>query len=235
MTDNTPAKILIVDDDPDIVTFLSYNLKSRGYTIETAADGNEMIRKARAFRPDLILLDIMMPYKDGLTALQELRTMPELADTAVILLTALTDERSEIEGLKKGADDYITKPIKTELLTTRIQAALRRVKGKEEAAEERVSFQGLEINKTRFTVAFEQQQIVLARKEFELLYLLASSPGRVFLRQEILQRVWGTDVIVGDRTIDVHIRKIRQKTGLDLITTVKGVGYKFDFTGVGTA
>lgn len=234
MSQKNEGKILIVDDEPDIVSFLSYNLKSRGYTVANAANGSEMIRKALEFVPDLILLDIMMPQKDGISALRELRTMSGFEQTAVILLTALTDERHEIEGLKTGADDYITKPIKPELLATRIQAALRRVKGrgKEEPVEEKISYEGLEINKTRFALTFEGQEIVLARKEFELLYLLAGNPGRVFLRQEILQRVWGSDVIVGDRTIDVHIRKIRQKTGLDLITTVKGVGYKFHFTGV---
>lgn len=221
-----------MDDEPDIVTFLSYNLKSRGYVTASAGNGTEMIRKAREFQPDLILLDVMMPQKDGIAALRELRTMPGFQETAVILLTALADERHEIEGLKTGADDYITKPIKPELLATRIEAALRRVKGRAEEQEEKLEFEGLEINKTRFTLTYQGQEIVLARKEFELLYLLAGSPGRVFLRQEILQRVWGTDVIVGDRTIDVHIRKIRQKTGLDLITTVKGVGYKFHFTGV---
>lgn len=236
MAEKYEGKILIADDEPDILSFLSYNLKSRGFTIATAANGAEMIRKARDFQPDLILLDVMMPQKDGISALRELRTLPGFEHTAVILLTALTDERHEIEGLRTGADDYITKPIKPELLATRIQAALRRVKGRTTAAEgireEKISYEGLEINKTRFTVTYEEQDIILARKEFELLYLLAGSPGRVFLRQEILQRVWGTDVIVGDRTIDVHIRKIRQKTGLDLITTVKGVGYKFYFTGV---
>lgn len=233
MAEKYEGKILIADDEPDIVSFLSYNLKSRGFTIATAGNGAEMIRKAREFQPDLILLDVMMPQKDGITALRELRTISGFEDTVVILLTALTDERHEIEGLKTGADDYITKPIKPELLATRIVTALRRVKGRagDTDHEEKISYEGLEINKTRFAVIFEGSDILLARKEFELLYLLAGSPGRVFLRQEILQRVWGTDVIVGDRTIDVHIRKIRQKTGLDLITTVKGVGYKFHFTG----
>lgn len=233
MAEKYEGKILIADDEPDIVSFLSYNLKSRGFTIAAASNGAEMIRKAREFQPDLILLDVMMPQKDGITALRELRTISGFEDTVVILLTALTDERHEIEGLKTGADDYITKPIKPELLAMRIVTALRRVKGRagDTDHEEKISYEGLEINKTRFAVIFEGSDILLARKEFELLYLLAGSPGRVFLRQEILQRVWGTDVIVGDRTIDVHIRKIRQKTGLDLITTVKGVGYKFHFTG----
>ena len=153
--------------------------------------------------------------------------MPEFEETAIIFLTALSDEKSEIEGLKVGADDYIAKPIKPELLATRIRTALRRFR-KDDEQDQKLSFGELEINKTKFTVTYKGTEIILAKKEFELLSLLASKPGRVFLRNEILQRVWGTDVIVGDRTIDVHIRKIRQKIGIDLITTVKGVGYKFE-------
>ncbi len=224
-----PGKILIVDDEPDIVAFISYNLKNKGYLVDTAKDGVEAIRKAKEFLPDLILLDKMMPHKDGIETLRELRQMPDFENAAIIFLTADTDEKSEIEGLKTGADDYIAKPIKPELLATRIDAALRRVR-KEEEAEQKLTFGDLEINKTKFTVIYKGAEIVLARKEFELLLLLASKPGRVFLRNEILQRVWGTDVIVGDRTIDVHVRKVRQKTGLDLITTVKGVGYKFEMS-----
>jgi two-component system alkaline phosphatase synthesis response regulator PhoP len=225
--DAPQGKILIVDDEPDIVEFISYNLKNKGYQIATASDGNEAILKAKEIHPDLILLDIMMPNKDGIQTLKELRQMPDFEDTAVIFLTALSDEKSEIEGLKVGADDYLSKPIKPELLATRISAALRRFR-KEEDQEQKIVFPDLEINKTKFTVTYKSQEIMLAKKEFELLLLLASKPGRVFLRNEILQRVWGIDVIVGDRTIDVHIRKIRQKVGVDLITTVKGVGYKFE-------
>jgi two-component system alkaline phosphatase synthesis response regulator PhoP len=169
----------------------------------------------------------MMPNKDGIETIRELRNMPEFDDTAIIFLTALNDEKYEIEGLKIGADDYISKPIKPELLATRIGSALRRFR-KDEEQEQKQTFGELEINKTKFTVSYKGDEIMLAKKEFELLSLLASKPGRVFLRNEILQRVWGTDVIVGDRTIDVHIRKIRQKAGIDLITTVKGVGYKFE-------
>lgn len=222
-----PGKILIVDDEPDIVEFITYSLKGKGYLTATARDGFEAIRKAKDFRPDLILLDIMMPNKDGIQTIKELRQMPEFEDTAIIFLTALSDEKSEIEGLKVGADDYISKPIKPELLATRIRTALRRSR-KDDEHENKLVFGDLEINKTKFTVTYQGKEILLAKKEFELLSLLASKPGRVFLRNEILQRVWGTDVIVGDRTIDVHIRKIRQKVGIDLITTVKGVGYKFE-------
>ncbi len=222
-----PGKILIVDDEPDIVEFISYNLKNKGYAIATARDGNEAIRKAKEFRPDLILLDVMMPNKDGIKTIKELRQLPDFENTAIIFLTALSDEKSEIEGLKTGADDYISKPVKPELLATRISAALRRFK-KDDDQEQKITFTDLEINKTKFTVTYKDKEILLAKKEFELLSLLASKPGRVFLRNEILQRVWGTEVIVGDRTIDVHIRKIRQKVGVELITTVKGVGYKFE-------
>ena len=222
-----PGKILIVDDEPDIVEFISYNLKNKGYLTASARDGVEAVRKAKDFRPDLILLDIMMPNKDGIETLKELRKNHEFDDTAIIFLTALSDEKYEIEGLKVGADDYISKPIKPELLATRITTALRRFR-KDDEEEQKVTFGDLEINKTKFTVTYKGTEILLAKKEFELLSLLASKPGRVFLRNEILQRVWGTDVIVGDRTIDVHIRKIRQKIGIDLITTVKGVGYKFE-------
>lgn len=221
-----PEKILIVDDEPDIVQFLAYNLKGKGYLTATANDGVEAIRKAKEFRPDLILLDVMMPNKDGISTIRDLRQMPEFANTVIILLTALSDEKNEIEGLRVGADDYIAKPIKPELLSTRISAALRRLRKEED--EQKLTFGDLEINKTKYTVSYKGEEISLAKKEFELLSLLASKPGRVFLRNEILQRVWGTEVIVGDRTIDVHIRKIRQKVGIDLITTVKGVGYKFE-------
>ncbi len=222
-----PGKILIVDDEPDIVEFISYSLKSKGYLISTAQDGLQAIRKAKEFQPDLILIDVMMPNKNGIQAVRELRQLPEFGQTAIIFLTALNDEKSEIEGLEVGADDYISKPIKPDLLATRISTALRRVR-KDHEQEQKLQFGDLEINKSKFTVDYKGQEIILAKKEFELLLLLASRPGRVFLRNEILQRVWGTEVIVGDRTIDVHIRKIRQKLGIDVITTVKGVGYKFE-------
>lgn len=227
MMQELPEKILIVDDEPDIIEFINYNLKSKGYLTDSAANGVEAIRKARSFQPDLILLDMMMPEKDGLQTLRELRVMPDFEKTPVIFLTALRDEKSEITGLQTGADDYITKPIKPELLATRVSAVLRRMK-KDREAEEKMVLGDLEINKTKFAVSYKGVEIILAKKEFELLSLLASKPGRVFLRNEILQRVWGSEVIVGDRTIDVHIRKIRQKTGVDFITTVKGVGYKFE-------
>jgi two-component system alkaline phosphatase synthesis response regulator PhoP len=219
------GKILVVDDELDILEIISYNLKSAGYDTVTAKDGSEAIQKAKIFRPDLIMLDIMMPNKNGIDTCREIRKIPEFKDTMVLFLTALNDEKSEIDGLNMGADDYIAKPIKPKLLVSRINALFRRLHKTEEM---QMQLGDLTIDREKFTVTYKGQEIVLAKKEFELLQLLASKPGRVFLRNEILNQVWGTEVIVGDRTIDVHIRKIRQKIGIDLITTVKGVGYKFE-------
>ncbi|HET8572634.1 MAG TPA: response regulator transcription factor [Edaphocola sp.] len=221
------GNILLVDDEPDILEMVSFNLRQAGYETQTAQNGEEAIFLANKFSPDLILLDVMMPEMDGYETIQQLRKNPKLDKTIIIFLTALSDERSEIEGLKLGADDYITKPIKMNLLRARLATALRRIK-KDEEQDNKLVFGDLEINAYKFTVSYRGKEITLAKKEFELLSMLASRPGRVFLRAEILQKVWGTDVIVGDRTIDVHIRKIRQKTGVDMIRTVKGVGYKFE-------
>jgi two-component system alkaline phosphatase synthesis response regulator PhoP len=222
---NPIGKILVVDDEADILEIISYNLKTAGYDTLTARDGSEAIQKAKIFKPDLIILDIMMPVKNGIETCQAIRQIPDLKQTHVIFLTALSDEKSEIEGLNVGADDYIAKPIKPKLLVTRINALFRRIQKTEENT---ISFGDLVIHKDKYIISYQGEDILLAKKEFELLLLLASKPGRVFLRNEILNQVWGTEVIVGDRTIDVHIRKIRQKMGIDLITTVKGVGYKFE-------
>lgn len=219
------GKILVVDDETDILEIISYNLKSAGYETVTAKDGIEAIQKAKIFRPDLIMLDIMMPNKNGIDTCREIRKLPEFKETMVLFLTALNDEKSEIEGLNMGADDYIAKPIKPKLLVSRINALFRRLNKVE---EQQMQLGDLVIDREKFTVTYKGVEIILAKKEFELLQLLASKPGRVFLRNEILNQVWGTEVIVGDRTIDVHIRKIRQKLGVDMITTVKGVGYKFE-------
>jgi|SRR5690606_2784039 len=221
------GKVLVVDDEQPIVELICYNLEKAGYEVASSYNGKDAIRVAQHFQPDLILLDVMMPGKDGFQTIQELRQQPGMERTIIIFLTAAVDEASEIKGLGLGADDYITKPIRPDLLMARIDTALRRLK---RSAEETDAIQigDLEINRSKFTVSYKSDEIILARKEFELLSLLASQPGRVFLRNEILQKVWGTDVIVGDRTIDVHVRKIRQKMGIDCITTVKGVGYKFE-------
>lgn len=221
----TKQKILIADDEPDILEILEFNLGAEGYEIQTAKSGIEAIEKARSFNPDLIILDIMMPGLTGIEACKALRKMPEFSETLIIFLTALSDEKTEIAGLETGADDYITKPVSPKVLVSKVNSLFRRL-NKEEVPIIQVG--ELTIDREKFRVQFRDKETILARKEFELLSLLASKPGKVFLRNEILNQIWGTEVIVGDRTIDVHIRKIRQKLDLDCIKTVKGVGYKFE-------
>lgn len=220
-------KVLIADDEPDILEIISYNLGKEGYDVYTARDGNEAIERAKILNPDLIILDIMMPRKTGVEVCQILRSQPAFQDTLIIFLTALSDEASEIKGLETGADDYVSKPISPKVLVSRVNALFRRVNNGKDNGKH-IEIGGITIDPVKFLVSINGQEVVLAKKEFELLYLLASRPGRVFLRNEILSQVWGNDVIVGDRTIDVHIRKVRQKLGVDCITTVKGVGYKFE-------
>ena len=222
-----PMRILIADDEPDILEIISYNLGKEGYEIHTAKDGNEAIEKAKLLNPDLIILDVMMPKKTGMEVCQILRTQPLFQQTLIIFLTALSDEASQIKGLEYGADDYVNKPISPKVLTSRVNALFRRLQNKV-SEDSSLVLGNITIDPVKFMVTIDSADVVLAKKEFELLYLLAAKPGRVFLRNEILSQVWGNDVIVGDRTIDVHIRKIRQKMGVDCITTVKGVGYKFD-------
>lgn len=222
-----PMRILIADDEPDILEIISYNLGKEGYEIHTAKDGNEAIDKAKQLNPDLIILDVMMPKKTGMEVCQILRNQPVFQKTLIIFLTALSDEASQIKGLEFGADDYVNKPISPKVLTSRVNALFRRLQTKV-SEDSSLVLGNITIDPVKFMVTIDGADVVLAKKEFELLYLLAAKPGRVFLRNEILSQVWGNDVIVGDRTIDVHIRKIRQKMGVDCITTVKGVGYKFD-------
>lgn len=221
-----PKQILIADDEQDILEIISYNLTKEGYEVYTAKDGNEAIEKAQQIHPDLIILDIMMPKKTGVEVCQILRSQPLFQDTLIIFLTALSDEASQIKGLETGADDYVSKPISPKVLVSRVNALFRRVHSKDTGKTIKIA--NIQIDPVKFNVIIDEQEVVLAKKEFELLYLLASRPGRVFLRNEILSQIWGNDVIVGDRTIDVHIRKVRQKLGVDCITTVKGVGYKFE-------
>lgn len=218
-------KILIADDEPDILEIIEFNLQASGYEVVTAKNGNEALEKAKEFLPDLIILDIMMPGKNGIEVCNLLRMMPAFKETLIVFLTALSDEPTEIKGLESGADDYLTKPISPKILISKIQALFRRLNKDETGI---IKIGDLQINREKYSVKFKESDITLARKEFELLSLLASKPGKVFLRNEILNQIWGTEVIVGDRTIDVHIRKIRQKLGIDCITTVKGVGYKFE-------
>jgi two-component system, OmpR family, alkaline phosphatase synthesis response regulator PhoP len=219
-------KILIADDEPDILEIIQYNLSREGYDVTTAKDGDDAIAKAKQGQPDLIILDIMMPKKNGVEVCEILRSQSQFKNTLIIFLTALSDEESHIKGLETGADDYVSKPISPKVLVSRVNALFRR-SGKE-SGEKVLRFDELVIDPVKYEVLVQNESKTLAKKEFELLYLLAARPGRVFLRNEILNQVWGNDVIVGDRTIDVHIRKIRQKLGMDCITTVKGVGYKFD-------
>lgn len=222
---STVKKILIADDEPDILEILQYNLQAEGFEVTTAKNGHEAIDKAKRILPDLIILDIMMPGKTGMEVCNHLRALPAFKNTLIIFLTALSDEGTEIKGLETGADDYVTKPISPKVLVSKVNALFRRF-SKDEPKVMKVG--DLEIDREQYIVRYNGEDIILARKEFELLALLAGKPGKVFLRNEILNTIWGTEVIVGDRTIDVHIRKIRQKLNLDCISTVKGVGYKFE-------
>ena len=219
-------KILIADDEPDILEIISYNLRTEGYDTVTAKNGEEALQKAKIVKPDLIILDVMMPNKNGMEVCKLLRNQPDFQQTLIIFLTALNDEGSHIRGLEFGADDYLTKPVSPKVLVSKVNSLFRRIIKPD--GNQVISINDFTIDPVQFVVELKGEQIILAKKEFELLYLLASKPRRVFLRNEILSQIWGTDVIVGDRTIDVHIRKIRQKLGLDCITTVKGVGYKFE-------
>ena len=224
-------KILIVDDEPDILEILAYNLKKEGFQVETATNGQEGLKKAGELIPDLIILDIMMPQMDGVEVCRHIRNQKEFDHTLIAFLTAREEDYSQIAALDVGGDDYITKPIKPRVLMSRVKALLRRSgRGDEDSEAGNVIEVGdLIINKERVMVTRGEEQIEFAKKEFELLSLLASKPGKVFTREEIFNKVWGTDVIVGNRTIDVHIRKLREKLGDDYIKTIKGIGYRFEF------
>lgn len=220
--------ILIVDDEPDIRELIEYNLRKEGYQVRTAVNGKEAVRLAKENIPDLIILDIMMPEMDGIEACRIMRTMPEFRNTFMVFLTARSEEYSEIAGFNVGADDYIAKPIKPRVLVSRINAILRRNVQQEEPLYNRIEIADLVIDRDAFLVFRGEEKIVLAKKEFELLYLLASKPGKVFTRDVILKSIWEDSVVVTNRTIDVHIRKLREKIGNDYVATVKGVGYKFE-------
>lgn len=224
------AKILIVEDETDIVEFLEYNLDKEGYQLEKAYDGEEGYEKAIAFKPDLILLDIMMPKMDGIELCEKLRTEQDFSNTIIAFLTARSESFTQISALDTGGDDFINKPIKPNVLKSRVRALLRRhPKFNTKKGNEVLKFGELIIDLDSFTIEKDDDKIPLAKKEFELLALLTSKPGKVFKRAEILQKVWGNDVIVGDRTIDVHVRKLREKIGNHYIQTLKGVGYKFNY------
>lgn len=221
-------KILIVDDEPDIRELIEYNLKKEGYQVYTASNGQEAVEEAKRVLPDLIILDIMMPKMDGIEACRILRTMNDFKNTFMVFLTARSEEYSEIAGFNVGADDYIAKPIKPRALTSRINAILRRNIQTENEPDDKIEIGDLVIDRGAFLVFREGEKIVLAKKEFELLYLLASKPGKVYTRDQILKSIWEDSVVVTNRTIDVHIRKLREKLGDRYVGTVKGVGYKFE-------
>lgn len=221
-------KILLVDDEPDILEIVGYNLLQEGYQVITASNGKEAIIKAKQEIPNLIILDVMMPEMDGIEACENIRKITELENVIITFLTARSEDYSQLAGFDAGADDYITKPIKPKILVSKVKALLRRLKEKEEKSDV-LNVNGIEINREEYKIVKEGQEIILPRKEFELFYLLASKPGKVFKRDEILDKVWGNEVIVGGRTIDVHIRKLREKIGDDFFKTIKGVGYKIEF------
>lgn len=219
-------KILLVDDEPDILEFMEYNLKKEGFQTYTAKNGQEAIDMASKIKPNLIILDIMMPELDGIETCRVIRNNAELNNTLIAFLTARNEDYSQIAGFDVGADDFISKPIKPRVLVSRIKALMRRLNGS--VSDELVKIGNLEIDREKYTVTYNGIELTFPRKEFELLSLLISKPGKVFTRDEIMSKVWGDDIIVGDRTIDVHIRKIREKLGDESIKTIKGVGYKYD-------
>jgi len=223
-------KILIVDDEPDILELVEYNLKKEGYQVFTATNGQEGIALAKKVHPDLIVLDIMMPKMDGIEACRLMRAIPEFKSTFMVFLTARSEEYSEIAGFNVGADDYIAKPIKPRALVSRINAILRRNASSEEVSENKIEIGDLVIDRESYLVYQAGEKVVLAKKEFELLYLLASKPGKVYTRESILKNIWEDSVVVTNRTIDVHIRKVREKLGENYVSTVKGVGYKFELS-----
>ena len=223
-------KILLVDDEQDILEIVGYNLSQEGYQIVTASNGKEAIAKAKKEHPQLIIMDVMMPEMDGMEACENIRKIPELQDTIITFLTARSEDYSQVAGFDAGADDYIAKPIKPKVLVSKVQALLRRLKGVEGVSNNSTLNVGnIEINREEYKIVNEGKEIVLPRKEFELFYLLATKPGKVFTREEILDKVWGNEVVVGGRTIDVHIRKLREKIGDNFFKTIKGVGYKIEF------
>jgi two-component system alkaline phosphatase synthesis response regulator PhoP len=225
-TTKESKKILLVDDELDIIELIKYNLEKEGYEIHTATNGKEAINIAKKVKPDLILLDVMMPEMDGIETCTIIRENEQLQHTLIAFLTARGEDYSQIAGFDSGADDYITKPIKPKVLVSRVKALLRRITTHTENLNE--TLEGISIDREKYLVVKDGKELNLPKKEFELLALLLSKPGKVFTRETILNDVWGQDIVVGDRTIDVHIRKLREKIGEELIKTVKGVGYKFE-------
>lgn len=227
MSSQPKHKVLVVDDEADILELLQYNLKKEGYEVKTALDGIKALEIAKSFKPDLVLLDIMMPMQDGVETCRQLRENPETKSAFIIFLTARSEEYSEVAAFDNGADDYITKPIKPRALMSRLSAVFRR-DTKKKTETDKIEIANIVIDRTSYTVTVDGRPVSLPKKEFELLYFLAQSPNKVFNREDLLQNIWGSDVYVLARTVDVHIRKVREKIGEGYISTVKGVGYKFD-------
>ncbi len=225
--ENSAVKILLVDDEPDILEVIGYNLSNEGYQVITADNGKEGLKKAKKHQPQLIILDVMMPEMDGIETCERIRKEASLKNSIITFLTARGEDYSQVAGLDAGADDYITKPIRPKLLVSKVKALLRRLESRE-TTNNLLEVGNLTINREEYTVTNNKREINLPRKEFELLALLASKPGKVFKRDEILDEIWGNEVVVGGRTIDVHIRKLREKIGQDKFKTVKGVGYKLE-------
>ena len=221
---NSPTKILIVDDEPDIIEILKYNLNNEGYNVKSANNGKKAVEKAKKFIPDIILLDVMMPEMDGIEACVELKKISTLSNTRIIFLSARGEDFTQIAAFDAGADDYITKPVKPKILIKKISSISKRINNN---LSNFLDLGDIKIDKESYLISINKEDVSLPRKEFELLYLMATKPGKVFSRDEIMAKVWGTQVIVGDRTIDVHIRKLREKIGDKYIKTIKGVGYKF--------
>jgi two-component system alkaline phosphatase synthesis response regulator PhoP len=227
MTGALTQKVLLVDDEPDILELLKYNLEREGYLVQTALNGKDAIKAAKSGHPDLIVLDIMMPGMDGVEVCMQLRQLPEFQNTLIIFLTARGEDYSQIAGFEAGADDYITKPVRPKVFVTKIKALLKR-RGGEQATDRILESNGVRVDLERVMVYLGEKEIQLPKKEFELLVLLIGKPGKVFKRDEIYGQIWGNELFVGDRTIDVHIRKLREKIGDERIKTIKGIGYKFD-------
>lgn len=219
-------KILVVDDDPDIVEILKYNLKNSGYSVKSAGNGVEAIKKAKKFIPDIILMDVMMPEMSGIEACEEIKNIDQLSQAIIIFLSARSEDYTQISAYDAGADDYISKPVKPKILLKKISNIAKKINS-EKNAPKTIDLGSIKINKEEYVVIKDKKEILLPRKEFELLFLLATKPEKVFTREEIMNKVWGTQVVVGDRTIDVHVRKLREKIGEKHIKTLKGVGYKF--------
>ena len=217
-------KILIVDDEPDIIEILKFNLENEGYKVISAVNGKEALKLADKHLPNLIILDLMMPIMDGIETCERLRMDKRFNNTLIMFLSARGEDYSQVAAFESGADDYVTKPIKPRILNSKVKALLRRFKNE---LGQVLSFENLVIDSEKYTVEVDSKKLNLPRKEFELLFLLASRPGKVFKREKIMESVWGSDVVVGDRTIDVHVRKLREKIGEDLLKTIKGVGYQF--------